>query len=769
MNQQQASAATTATGTGLLLSDGAGGCAITKTAIEIKKKIEKKVAKFIPLVNKVSREEEDDLHWIPNHQQSYSSLTILQHSPLPAIHELFEDEQHYHAFVVPDIYVPQLLQLPPRQDGNNKGGNFKKCLMDLVSGKHFTFITTKQREEIRNSIKQDYNEILLEQHALLGDNNKLLQVDAIHHAATHVIQEFLASRPILHATTYMGGTNQDVVYEVLEDFVYPQIVGSYSPINNTLTPANAAKAVTWIDHFVETMKSTTSSCPGDDDDVHIRDAWLQDRDDLVMHYIIKGVQREMNACLRRATDLQSEDDVRQQHGSGVGGYLVTGFPGQIAYLYHQQLSVAQSALPSIYHEVVLAACNLEMVEIVADVQRKLTSNWKSVNSAYFCALINDASLLAEQCEERNELFLQSDEFRIAGDALVRSLVEFSLHATRLLCQHFMFDVDKSEPILQSVGSAAWEAGNTANQHAVTERMIETFKDYFEDLDTWIMSSDYYFPKILKICFDATLDTYMKSFFSNTMANGVKDAAVVADELRDDYVRLAAFFNGPCCDKYHDRSGGGGFYTQHVINERLRILQSLATLVDPNTRPKDEMDDIKAVLSEFQSGGQASAIVLHLAGLHECRKRQKSTDWVKAIAVAKKELDANSSSGENDNKNNKTNESDAIGIGMLPSSLRSPSGSYNVPDLTQSRYVYNFRPTRLETKVSAGTLPYAASTLELLKTPGLTNRVRFGVQSVTPQLANKVHQLGIQAVSPGLMDRIQLAIHNVCAPNEGYFY
>jgi hypothetical protein len=169
-------------------------------------------------------------------------------------------------------------------------------------------------------------------------------------------------------------------------------------------------------------------------------------------------------------------------------------------------------------------------------------------------------------------------------------------------------------------------------------MIATFKDYFKDLETWIMSSDYYFPKILKICLDAILHTYMQSFFSNTMANGVKHAAVVADELRDDYVRLAEFFNGPSCDKYH---GSGGFYTQHAINERLRVLMRMATLVDPHTRPMGEIGDIKAVLSEFHSGGQGSAIVLHLAGLHKCRRSQESTayplrgpkrNWVLAAAT-----------------------------------------------------------------------------------------------------------------------------------------
>jgi hypothetical protein len=74
-------------------------------------------------------------------------------------------------------------------------------------------------------------------------------------------------------------------------------------------------------------------------------------------------------------------------------------------------------------------------------------------------------------------------------------------------------------------------------------------------------------------------------------------------------------------------------------------------------------------------------------------------------------------------------------------------------------VYNIRPTRLEKKVSAGTLPYAASTLELVKSPGLTNRVRIGIQSVSPQLVDKV-KLGIQSVSPSVMERIQLGIQKV---------
>jgi hypothetical protein len=186
-----------------------------------------------------------------------------------------------------------------------------------------------------------------------------------------------------------------------------------------------------------------SACP----DLRIRKEWVRDRDDLVVHYIVKGVTREMSECLSRATDLQSEDDIRQDSS---GYFVVTGFPAQIAFLYHQQLSVAQAALPSLYHEIVLAACNQEMTQIVADMQLKITKEWKDISSSYFCALINDALILSEQCAERNDLFLKSDEFKKAGDVLVRDLVELSLHAARFLCEHIMFDTKESEPILKSV-------------------------------------------------------------------------------------------------------------------------------------------------------------------------------------------------------------------------------------------------------------------------------------------------------------------------------
>jgi hypothetical protein len=114
---------------------------------------------------------------------------------------------------------------------------------------------------------------------------------------------------------------------------------------------------------------------------------------------------------------------------------------------------------------------------------------------------------------------------------------------------------------------------------------------------------------------------------------------------------------------------------------------------------------------------------------------------------------------NDNNNKDESNDDRIGMVLPSSTLTVPARTHNIPDLSQSRYVYNIRPTRFEKKVSAGTLPYAASTLELVKSPGLTNRVRFGIQSVSPQLVDKV-QLGVQSVSPGLMDKIQLGIQKV---------
>jgi hypothetical protein len=582
--------------------------------------------------------------------------------------------------------------------------NFKKSVEDLLQdGTGTILITTHQRQELTGEINQDYTEILLEQR---GEH----MVDVHLGAATHVVNEFFAVQDIILAKARMPSSMQDVIFEVLQDFIYPRVSNHYSnkSIMDKLTPRDAAKIATWIDEFVDRMNK---ECP----DLEIQQSWEQDREHLIQHYLDQSVRCKMNEVLTRARQLLSTQDVREESQ----GHLVTGFPEQVAFIYEQHLKVARDLLPCKYQEIILAACNQELAAFVGAMQLEIMIGWRQMSSSYFCALLNDASRLSEQCEERNNLILQRTEFKENGQDLVRDLTELSLDITRFLCEYIMHFLREPESILTSVGSIEWERNALP---CAIDRTIATFEDFFADLEKWIFSSQYFFPKVLQNILQMTLQTYLESFFANTLTKGIQDPAQVARVLKRDHGRLKAFFHGSSiCEAYH---GSGGFHTQRVIKDRLSILQSLAAMVDPTMQPADIRDDIKAILSHFESGVSGAAVVLHLLGLRKRHRRLESIEWLKTIASTLKELDHNSAKGAGEEKHCDGKENDHTQMGSFSVAERSTSSSsssfsacsFSVPDLRNSKFLHNIRPTRSEVprRISAQSLPFADATLRLLQ-------------------------------------------------------
>jgi hypothetical protein len=307
--------------------------------------------------------------------------------------------------------------------------------------------------------------------------------------------------------------------------------------------------------------------------------------------------------------------------------------------------------------------------------------------------------------------LRGAELKENAQDLVCDLTELSLDTTRFLCEYMLYNLREPESILTSIGSVEWER---SERPCAIDRTIATYEDFFADLEKWIYSSQYFFPKVLQHCFDMTLKTYLESFFANTMTKGIQDPAEVAKVLEKDFGRLKGFFHGSIFEKYH---GSGGFHKRGVINDRLSILLSLAVLIDPTTQPARIKGDIKAILSHFESGVDGAAVVLHLLGLRKRHQRLESIEWLKAISSALKELDNSAACGSSEEK--------------------SSSYSFNVPDLRNSKYIHNIRPTRSEVsrRISVKSLPYADATLRLLQSRVVANTVQSRIRRL-PQLLHQ---------------------------------
>jgi len=535
-----------------------------------------------------------------------------------------------------------------------------------------TLMTSKKK--IHDSINDDYTEILLDQSNFGRDG---VEVHLL--AADHVVNEFVGIQWLLTEHTAMPLSLQEMILSIVEEYIRPRISDYYTIRTGKcleFSPGDTAKVITWIDRYLTTL---SSHCP----DARADECWEKDRDSLITVYI-DFVRQEMKTLLERAHSLEVNIRIDKE------GHAISSMPEDIIFLLDSQLTVAWNYLPHQYTERVLHTCNEELRNMVCDLMLKIGTEWRNLSSKWYCALINDCSRLIELCEERNEAGLVQTHHKEFGDSLLREFAELSLHAATYLCERIMSTLSDPDPILTSIGDESWEKDDTQSS---IERTIATLSDYFEDLDQWL-GRGYYFPKVLKSCFDKTLKTYVESFLSNTLSRGVKDPARVAEELNLDYKRLSLFFSGTNFEKYH---GVAGYYTQATLDEKLHIIRCLSKLVNPAVSAEEAASEVRLTMKAFQETfDNGSVVVFHVVGLRKKHSGCESVEWLRVVSNAKKAASLES--------NGPADQKDASHFQF-----------YNIVDLRNSRYLHNIRPLRREMhkRISAQSLKVSETTARML--------------------------------------------------------
>ena len=518
---------------------------------------------------------------------------------------------------------------------------------------------------------------MLEQQANLGES-------AVHHhlaASSHALNGFLAFH---RCSSYddrvvsIASKTRQGIFRELEGYLLPRIVYHFENLMEDLTPGDAAEIITWIYNFLEAMEDNFP-------DVKVSSTWATDMERLLEHYIEQGVRRNLRELIQRSLALQSITDVRRNRE----GHIVTDHPEDVIVMLDSQLEVARQCLPAKYTQLVFAERVKELSGMVSDLMLQIETTWKSIGSSRYCAFINDAIRLADLVDKRIEANISDAIYREKRDTLARDLTQLSALATKYLCHGIFLAPKNLERILTSVGEAEWELDETGHVIGTT---IATLKEYFADLETWL-ASDFYFPKILQICFDLTLQTYVESFFSNTSTHGVHNPRLVAVTLSDDYSRFVAFFNG---DTFEEYSGRGGFYTLQELNSKLHLLKNISNIIHPSNEPEDLLQDIKAISRELLNNQNDAPAILHLAGLRKKRNSTKaSAGWLRAIAHA----------------------NEALVRDLEATSFNNNTSYFRLPDLRNSKYIRNIRVDKasIEKEISARSPSTVQATCKLLQT------------------------------------------------------
>lgn len=503
------------------------------------------------------------------------------------------------------------------EDGENYGApttrTFQKIIDAIFHDKaHKTvLLSSSQLREVHEAIATDFTRILLCKSST--SSSCLHDLDVHIHCYNHILDQFWDSQELILQSS-MATTAQESLFQVVEDYLIPRLVDQINPMRH-LSLASTAKAIAWISSVQDDL---TRVAP----DLVMRKEWSESRDKLIEYYMNSAWRKELKVQLGHLLDGLDEDDIR----CDLHGNLVTGLTEQIAQIIHQHVMMARECLPKQHWGDLLAICNEELSSMVCNWTIKVSSEWREMCCAFSCAILNDMAELVEYCKESNKAL--SKKFK-SSNHVASDINELSLLVTQLLCKRLIQNLREPKAIIDSIGSAAWENQDAA---APVESVITTFQDFFSDLKHWVRPGPS-FPRILKCCFDLSLTVYLESFFTNTMAGGINDPSVVAAELEQDYLRLVVFFNGENFAKYHN---GEDFYCGREVNDRVRILQHMAALVDPTNLPCNLSFEIQEVLASFREREDGKRAVLHLVGL---RQRGRSTDtaiWLELIQLAEKD-------------------------------------------------------------------------------------------------------------------------------------
>ena len=487
-------------------------------------------------------------------------------------------------------------------------------------------------------------------------------LDIVVEASSLLIEEFamvVADRNVL-----------ETIQRELDEYIFPRISLLYSDIS-AIQASDVAKLISFADLYNSTFSKRGLTVSQDR---------IADFEELATEYLRRGVHDQMHLMIGNSLRLRDDEDITENSE----GHFITGHPEDVAFMIEMQLSVAREHLPARFIGEVLTACNQELFNMITDVMLDLASRWNKVEVERLCAIINDASRLIEQCDERNAAVLDrnNSEHEEVGDELCKELTELSLHATRFLCERVMLDLREPDPILNRVGGKQWESGNML----VIETTVATLKDYADDIQEWI-PHNYYFPKYLKHCFDMTVQAYLESFFALTMQRGVEDPLKASQMLHRDWQNLTKFF---CISGMAKYLGHAGHHSKTVVTERLGLLQAMSFLLTPSIPPAKLESEIKTFLLHFGSEVGIAA-VLHMAGLRNRHIGDKeSAEWHSAVGNAAQTL-------------------------LSDESSKAPA-TFTLPDLRTSEYIVRVRV--VEDKDES---PEKATLNKLTQRPGLQQR------------------------------------------------
>ena len=440
-----------------------------------------------------------------------------------------------------------------------------------------------------------------------------------------------------------------IAHQSLEQYLEPHIFFHLisTELGNATSPLEAAKVISWVDCYFGMIEIGGGV-------FHRSKEWEKRVGELVAMYLDRGVRPAMKDNLESCSKLErGDEDVFLTRDCT----LRTGYGSDIAFLYNMQIKTAAQFIPARYMGDVVAVCNKELLDSIGERMMQVGITWKNMSLERLCAMINDASIVSDDCEHRNASYLVQDIHIAAGENLCREFMELALFATKQLCERILLDPHDTTPMLMLIGDgASWADQNTVS---AVQRTNTILGSHFDDLEGWIPR--YFFAKVLKGCFDLSVERYIESFFCNSLLGTSVTADMAANAMRRDYCDFVSFWIDGACTKFPGVLDG--LLPKDTLIQRLHLLHCFSSIMTPSLEAVDVLNEIDTIFDELGSSGAPA--ILHLVGLKKRHTAREALAWHEVL-------------------------SQITGNG---SRLYTKSPSFRLPDLRNSKFLPNVQPPR----------------------------------------------------------------------------
>ena len=365
-----------------------------------------------------------------------------------------------------------------------------------------------------------------------------------------------------------------------ESFMIPKVAGLYNMNIHAIEIGELLQLTRWLQQYNNQIVLNCSGPPTKD--------FVSAIDVLMAEYLVR--MRE------QTKEWFSNIDKRPlELGMDAEGYPITRSPEDQLNIVNLQMAVAREQLPQNLAYKAIKVC-MEELQVAQERSRvSIEQKWKDMEIHHLCAIVNDSYRMQDKCEGLFDKLQETNDEDNRGDAaslkmlldtmdaLCRGYAELALLGAKLCADSVMEDIKR--PVITLVFTKEWEEGQD-----IIATLVFTLKDYFDDLQALL--PDYFFSKIVRLCYEQSMSGYVESAFMKKKKE-FADPFAAAQVLVNDRELLEQFF----VNKFAVQLEAAGLRESSAIMKPLEVMTNMSRVLKC-TKASDAEEPLSDLMMQF---------------------------------------------------------------------------------------------------------------------------------------------------------------------------